>query len=140
MPALGGGISLLIIIVPVVPVAAVSVAIIGVDVGCDGAIDGRSEERRVGKGTRYWRDWSSDVCSSDLSSHIRALWPVRDAPISFCSAPLDSRAQSCRRWEAESPCSSSSCPSFRLPPYPSPSSASTSAATAPSTEDRKSVV
>src|SRR3712207_694355 len=27
----------------------------------------RSEERRVGKEGRYWRDWSSDVCSSDLS-------------------------------------------------------------------------
>src|SRR5947209_1091019 len=26
----------------------------------------RSEERRVGKEWRYWRDWSSDVCSSDL--------------------------------------------------------------------------
>src|SRR5947209_498593 len=26
----------------------------------------RSEERRVGKEERYWRDWSSDVCSSDL--------------------------------------------------------------------------
>src|SRR5947209_8181612 len=26
----------------------------------------RSEERRVGKESRYWRDWSSDVCSSDL--------------------------------------------------------------------------
>src|SRR5947209_3125369 len=26
----------------------------------------RSEERRVGKEVRYWRDWSSDVCSSDL--------------------------------------------------------------------------
>src|SRR5947209_6068797 len=26
----------------------------------------RSEERRVGKEGRYWRDWSSDVCSSDL--------------------------------------------------------------------------
>src|SRR3712207_6927144 len=22
--------------------------------------------------TRYWRDWSSDVCSSDLSTHDRA--------------------------------------------------------------------
>src|SRR3712207_6860979 len=21
--------------------------------------------------TRYWRDWSSDVCSSDLTSHVR---------------------------------------------------------------------
>src|SRR5947209_3835780 len=27
----------------------------------------RSEERRVGKEGRYWRDWSSDVCSSDLA-------------------------------------------------------------------------
>src|SRR3712207_1692311 len=26
----------------------------------------RSEERRDGKKGRYWRDWSSDVCSSDL--------------------------------------------------------------------------
>src|ERR1035437_9215264 len=26
----------------------------------------RSEERRVGKECRYWRDWSSDVFSSDL--------------------------------------------------------------------------
>src|SRR3712207_5690980 len=26
----------------------------------------RSEERRVGKECRYWCDWSSDVCSSDL--------------------------------------------------------------------------
>src|SRR3712207_4091367 len=28
----------------------------------------RSEERRVGKECRSWRDWSSDVCSSDLMS------------------------------------------------------------------------
>src|ERR1035437_7315511 len=27
----------------------------------------RSEERRVDKEGRYWRDWSSDVCSSDPS-------------------------------------------------------------------------
>src|SRR5258707_3740892 len=24
--------------------------------------------------TRYWRDWSSDVCSSDLSSDLNANW------------------------------------------------------------------
>src|SRR5947209_4288556 len=53
--------------------------------------DDRSEERRVGKEcrsrrsqerssrrrhTRYWRDWSSDVCSSDLhvSRFLRLLW------------------------------------------------------------------
>src|ERR1035437_2130015 len=29
----------------------------------------RSEERRGGKEGRYWRDWSSDVCSSDLAAH-----------------------------------------------------------------------
>src|SRR3712207_503216 len=33
----------------------------------DGRVN-RSEERRVGKECRYWRDWSSDVCSSDLTS------------------------------------------------------------------------
>src|ERR1035437_5130282 len=36
------------------------------DRGDDAHEDGRSEERRVGKEWRYWRDWSSDVCSSDL--------------------------------------------------------------------------
>src|SRR5947209_6992611 len=30
----------------------------------------RSEERRVGKESRYWRDWSSDVCSSDLEVSV----------------------------------------------------------------------
>src|ERR1035437_9909964 len=34
--------------------------------GC-GTSSRRSEERRVGKECRYWRDWSSDVCSSDLA-------------------------------------------------------------------------
>src|SRR3712207_3395098 len=42
----------------------------------------RSEERRVGKACRYWRDWSSDVCSSDL----RGTEPPR----------ID--AQSCGHW------------------------------------------
>src|ERR1035437_801458 len=32
----------------------------------------RSEERRVGKEGRYWRDWSSDVCSSDLDGLLHA--------------------------------------------------------------------
>src|SRR5476651_9451 len=32
----------------------------------------RSEERRVGKECRYWRDWSSDVCSSDLNQRVRS--------------------------------------------------------------------
>src|SRR5947209_5154251 len=33
----------------------------------------RSEERRVGKECRYWRDWSSDVCSSDLKQPFDSL-------------------------------------------------------------------
>src|SRR5581483_6081878 len=33
----------------------------------------RSEERRVGKECRYWRDWNSDVCSSDLRRSPRVL-------------------------------------------------------------------
>src|SRR5581483_1963842 len=43
----------------------------------------RSEERRVGKECRYWRDWSSDVCSSDLGGevlrHAAHLFPAFDA-------------------------------------------------------------
>src|ERR1035437_7570796 len=33
----------------------------------------RSEERRVGKECRYWRDCSSDVCSSDLTSIMKKV-------------------------------------------------------------------
>src|SRR5947209_3170674 len=33
----------------------------------------RSEERRVGKECRYWRDWSSDVCSSDLKRRFSVI-------------------------------------------------------------------
>src|SRR3712207_2820460 len=36
--------------------------------------------------TRYWRDWSSDVCSSDLLLPKRLAMPV------FCSDPLSSVA------------------------------------------------
>src|SRR3712207_4791964 len=35
----------------------------------------RSEERRVGNECRSWRDWSSDVCSSDLSSPSAKFGP-----------------------------------------------------------------
>src|SRR5947209_5319323 len=44
----------------------------------------RSEERRVGKECRYWRDWSSDVCSSDLTprsnpvTYTGAFTPIRE--------------------------------------------------------------
>src|SRR3712207_7488947 len=27
--------------------------------------------------TRYWRDWSSDVCSSDLGDGLNGPWPGR---------------------------------------------------------------
>jgi len=36
----------------------------------------RSEERRVGKECRSRRDWSSDVCSSDLRNNARAISPI----------------------------------------------------------------
>src|SRR3712207_4259415 len=39
-------------------------------------IAARSEERSVGKEWRYRRDWSSDVCSSDLHSHPRITTPA----------------------------------------------------------------
>src|SRR3712207_3372841 len=44
----------------------------------------RSEERRVGKECRYWRDWSSDVCSSDLrctrkSPTLSDAWTARES-------------------------------------------------------------
>src|ERR1035437_6305994 len=44
----------------------------------------RSEERRVGKEGRYWRDWSSDVCSSDLHAPRRPGHAPRDAGGSDC--------------------------------------------------------
>src|SRR3712207_7971150 len=31
--------------------------------------------------TRYWRDWSSDVCSSDLGARSRALLVVTLTPL-----------------------------------------------------------
>src|SRR5947209_7490488 len=52
----------------------------------------RSEERRVGKECRYWRDWSSDVCSSDL---VQDDWRVNGA------LTLNGGA----RWEYETPIS-----------------------------------
>src|SRR5258707_8995287 len=30
--------------------------------------------------TRYWRDWSSDVCSSDLDRSLRWPWHIRPGP------------------------------------------------------------
>src|SRR5947207_2987400 len=39
----------------------------GIHVQLRGRATPRSEERRVGKGCRSLCDWSSDVCSSDLS-------------------------------------------------------------------------
>src|SRR5947209_1922024 len=41
----------------------------------------RSEERRVGKEWRYWRDWSSDVCSSDLAIFGEKSREVRDTSL-----------------------------------------------------------
>src|SRR3712207_4114524 len=39
----------------------------------------RSEERRVGKEWRYWRDWSSDVCSPICLAMRRAIEQLNPA-------------------------------------------------------------
>src|SRR3712207_7265205 len=31
--------------------------------------------------TRYWRDWSSDVCSSDLHGGSAAFWSIADGAL-----------------------------------------------------------
>src|SRR3712207_8694643 len=38
--------------------------------------------------TRYWRDWSSDVCSSDLGSEDEfiELYNSNNAPLMICTA------------------------------------------------------
>src|SRR5882672_10543792 len=43
----------------------------------------RSEERRVGKECRSLCDWSSDVCSSDLSD--ASTWPASSSPLLWAS-------------------------------------------------------
>src|ERR1035437_7311130 len=43
----------------------------------------RSEERRVGKECRSWRDWSSDVCSSDLEPIERSARATRTVKIAL---------------------------------------------------------
>src|SRR3712207_6921078 len=43
--------------------------------------------------TRYWRDWSSDVCSSDLHTFFRSshccsvAWPSRPCPSAWARRP-----------------------------------------------------
>src|ERR1035437_7487834 len=42
----------------------------------------------LGKECRYWRDWSSDVCSSDLNGDGPSFYPRRRAcPSPFHTAP-----------------------------------------------------
>src|SRR5947209_585209 len=77
--------------IPADEVVEVQADAVGVP-GAGRAQDWRSEERRVGKEcrtrggachssrrrhTRYWRDWSSDVCSSDLRRPLAVLIPER---------------------------------------------------------------
>src|ERR1035437_5754838 len=58
--------------------------------GCrSGGGANRSEERRVGKEGRYWRDWSSDVCSSDLYSKMMAFWQGHDVYVQDCHVGAD---------------------------------------------------
>src|SRR5947209_1254119 len=91
-----------------------------------GAGVARSEERRVGKEGRYWRDWSSDVCSSDLAIGVLvdqeqvgarpgalevhgavAYGPARVASQASLAAALDGgagAAQNASTWRAALPC------------------------------------
>src|SRR3712207_5332119 len=67
----------------------------------------RSEERRVGKEWRYWRDWSSDVCSSDLgaiSTELSTSTAIRSISCSLPSATwMRPSGSSARCWRS-SPC------------------------------------
>src|SRR3712207_8219308 len=38
--------------------------------------------------TRYWRDWSSDVCSSDLTGPAIADAPINDL-VALCNSPTE---------------------------------------------------
>src|SRR3712207_206774 len=39
--------------------------------------------------TRYWRDWSSDVCSSDLKNiHATREWILRNSPVPIGTVPI----------------------------------------------------
>src|SRR3712207_9288414 len=42
--------------------------------------------------TRYWRDWSSDVCSSDLDQE-KTMAPIFDTIIDHIPAPVDNSAE-----------------------------------------------
>src|SRR3712207_2864717 len=55
--------------------------------------------------TRYWRDWSSDVCSSDLSGTTRAGSPERSTRAPSTCPPRSARQSSknCRRGSPEGP-------------------------------------
>src|SRR3712207_4528151 len=50
----------------------------------------QSEERRGGKEWRYWRDWSSDVCSSDLyATHVESKTRSPACTVGGCRATVD---------------------------------------------------
>src|SRR5699024_9559356 len=61
---------------------------------------GRSEERRVGKGRRSKRDWSSDVCSSDLAAIICCAWYTWAYRASTSSPDSASPRASAAKWSA----------------------------------------
>src|ERR1035437_5636637 len=54
----------------------------------------RSAERRVGEEGRYWRDWSSDVCSSDLMNCQNHPEVPATAYCRSCGKPV---CEQCRR-------------------------------------------
>src|SRR5215203_348692 len=51
--------------------------------------------------TRYWRDWSSDVCSSDLP---RGRWSAGSSRVAAWPAPSPARPRSAPQDGPQSPC------------------------------------
>src|SRR3712207_9338947 len=54
--------------------------------------------------TRYWRDWSSDVCSSDLDGpavRVRVAWPAVGLTVALSLSRPVLLARSDRLWTVE---------------------------------------
>src|SRR3712207_7393330 len=54
--------------------------------------------------TRYWRDWSSDVCSSDLSPCLSFLILGSSSPTLPTAPPAWQAAPGDRAWRASADC------------------------------------
>src|SRR3712207_7324819 len=62
--------------------------------------------------TRYWRDWSSDVCSSDLAPRLSSSCSKVRAPIMGAVTPSRRRSQFSEIWAYDLPVSSEISPTI----------------------------